>query len=363
MKKKNQNQNLKPDVVIKNYWNDNERFADLYNAVLFRGKQVIRAEELKEVDTDESYVFEHKEYAESMKASRDNIKVAEKICADHGIQLALLGMEGQEHIHYAMPMRTMGYDYGVYKKQYESNAQKYKAEEKKDKEEKKKNWEESKRERNREENKKETVQEKLTKDEFLSKMKKTDKFVPVITVVIYYGETPWDGAKSLHEMLNIPKELTPYVNDYKLLLVEARENNLFLHNTDNRDLFQLFQILLDKSMTVKEAKEKAIRYSTEHKTDKSVIQAVAGATKVKINYNLLEKGDGVMCTVFEEIANEGRAEGITLGKAEGIIKMSKKYKASDEDIIKDLMSELSVSEEKAEEYLAKYNKGSLLQLI
>lgn len=124
-------------------------------------------------------------------------------------------------------------------------------------------------------------------------------------------------------------------------------------------------------MTVKEAKEKAIRYSTEHKTEKSVIQAVAGATKVKINYNLLEKGDGAMCTVFEEIANEGRNEGITLGRAEGItlgraeqiIKMSKKYKASDEDIIKDLMSDLSVSEEEAEEYLDKYNKGSLLQLI
>lgn len=145
MKKNNQNQNLKPDVVIKNYWNDNERFADLFNAVLFHGKQVIRAEELREVDTDESSVFEHKEYAESMKASRDNIKVAEKICADHGIQLALLGMEGQEHIHYAMPMRTMGYDYGSYKKQYESNARKYKAEEKKDTEEKKKDQKGSKR--------------------------------------------------------------------------------------------------------------------------------------------------------------------------------------------------------------------------
>ena len=81
--------------------------------------------------------------------------------------------------------------------------------------------------------------------------------------MIYYGETPWNGAKSLHELLNVLKELIPYVNDYKLLLVEARENNLFLHNADNRDLFQLFQIFLDKSMTVKEAKEKAIRYSTE----------------------------------------------------------------------------------------------------
>ena len=45
-------------------------------------------------------------------------------------------------------------------------------------------------------------------------MKKTDKFIPVITVVVYYGENPWDGAVSLHGMLNIPKEMQTFVNDY-----------------------------------------------------------------------------------------------------------------------------------------------------
>lgn len=29
-------------------------------------------------------------------------------------------------------------------------------------------------------------------------MKKDDRLVPVITVVVYYGEKPWDGAVSLH---------------------------------------------------------------------------------------------------------------------------------------------------------------------
>ena len=35
-------------------------------------------------------------------------------------------------------------------------------------------------------------------------MRKTDKFTPVITVVVYYGEKAWDGATTLHDMLNIP---------------------------------------------------------------------------------------------------------------------------------------------------------------
>lgn len=105
-------QNLKPDTVLKNYWNDNEQFADLFNAVLFDGKQIIESRELTDVDTEESSVLEHRDYAESIKASRDNIKIQKK-SSKYGMQFVLLGMESQEHIHYAMPMRIMGYDYGV----------------------------------------------------------------------------------------------------------------------------------------------------------------------------------------------------------------------------------------------------------
>ena len=31
----NKIQKLKPDTVLKNYWRNNEQFADLFNAVLF----------------------------------------------------------------------------------------------------------------------------------------------------------------------------------------------------------------------------------------------------------------------------------------------------------------------------------------
>ena len=88
-----------------------------------------------------------------------------------------------------MPMRIMGYDYGAYKKQYDNNAAKYKN------------------------------GKGLSSDEFLSKMRKTDKFIPVITAVIYYGERSWDGAVSLHGMLDIPKQFSRYVNDYKMILI------------------------------------------------------------------------------------------------------------------------------------------------
>ena len=75
------------------------------------------------MDTEESSVLEHKQYAESIGASRDNVKVRKKSTV-YDVEFVMLGLEGQERIHYAMPMRVMGYDYGTYKKQYEDNAAK-----------------------------------------------------------------------------------------------------------------------------------------------------------------------------------------------------------------------------------------------
>lgn len=306
-------QALKPDTVLKNYWSDNERFADFFNAVLFHGEQMIFPEELEELDTEESTVLEHREYAESITASRDSVKVRKKSSA-LGVEFVILGLENQGYIHYAMPMRVMGYDYGSYKKQYDSNAKKYKA------------------------------AEGLSEDEYLSKMRKIDKLIPVITVVVYYGEKPWNGAASLHEMLNIPEEVAQYVNDYKMILVEARQNECKFHNVDNEDFFNLLRILLDNSKPVNEIKEEAIEYTKKHNVEKSVVMTVAGAANCKLNYEL--EGDGGMWTVFEETQNEGRIK--------GIIEMGLECGLSEEDILEKLQQKLNVSWQKAQEYFQKY---------
>ena len=321
-------QDLKPDIVLKNYWNNNEQFADLFNAVLFDGKQIIQPDELEDVDTEESTVLEHKDYAESIKASRDNIKIQKKSTV-YGVQFVLLGLESQEHIHYAMPMRIMGYDYGSYKKQYDGNAKKYQS------------------------------AEGLEEDEFLSKMKKTDKLIPVITVVVYYGEKPWDGAKCLHEMLTIPKEMKQFVNDYKMLLVEARENDLQFHNINNQDLFNLLEILLNNKRPMQETKNMAIDYAKEHNVDKSVVMTVAGAANCKLDYNAFAKGDGVMCTLFDKIAKEGEAIGKLQGEAKGIVETGYEFGISEADILKRLQQKLEIPLQVAQEYLKMFGKQTV----
>lgn len=314
-------QQLKPDTVLKNYWNDNGQFADLFNAVLFHGEPVISPKELEEMDTEESSVLEHGEYAESITASRDGIKICKKSLT-YGTAFVILGLEHQEHIHYAMPMRVMGYDYGTYRKQYDCNAKKYRK------------------------------ADGLTDAEYLSGMKRTDRLTPVITLVVYYGENPWDGSTTLHGMLNLPDKMKPFVNDYKMLLVEARQNNLILHNMNNIAFFDMLKVILDRSIPKNEAKKKIIDYAVKHNVDKTVIMTVAGATNSHIDYNAFEKGDGDMCTLFEEIAKEGRAEGKAEGKAEGIIETGLDLGLSKHDILVRLQTKLNISPQKAQEYFA-----------
>lgn len=282
---------LKPSTVLKDYWRDNGQFADLFNAVLFDGEQVIRPEDLEDGDTDESTVMEHRGEAEAIAGFRDNIKV-QKVSHAHKVQLVLLGLEHQEHVHYAMPMRVMGYDYGSYKKQYDKNARNYKS------------------------------PAGMDGDEYLSRMKRGDRFWPVITIMVYYGERPWDGPLSLHGMLDIPEGMEKYVNDYKMLLVEARENNLKLHNMNNVDLFNMLEILMDRERPLTETREKAISYAIEHKVGRPVVMAVAGAARCRVDYGLIgEEGEGGMWAVFEETRKEGIIEGEQKGKMEMVLAM------------------------------------------
>ena len=132
----------KVDKVLQEYWDDGEKFADLFNAKLFGGERKILPEKLSEVDSRGISTVIGKNEKVSSPIYRDLVKVA-KVYHEYGVELVILGLENQEHIHYAMPMRVMGYDYSEYKKQYRRNAKKYKKNSK-----------------------------GLTKDEFLSRMKR-----------------------------------------------------------------------------------------------------------------------------------------------------------------------------------------------
>lgn len=82
--------------------------------MLFGGEQVVKTDNLEEMDTDVSGVIMADDYKLSLGRFRDVVKKN-----FDGIELVVLGLELQEYIHYGMPLRTMIYDSLGYLKEFE----------------------------------------------------------------------------------------------------------------------------------------------------------------------------------------------------------------------------------------------------
>ena len=108
---------VKPDTILKNFWHDNDRFADLFNATLFHGRSVLNPDTLIDIDTDVSSTITAKGHSESVQHIFD---IAKK--SANGVDYSLLGLENQEHVHYAMPLRHMLGDALTYYKEYKEIA-------------------------------------------------------------------------------------------------------------------------------------------------------------------------------------------------------------------------------------------------
>lgn len=104
---------IRPDVIFKNFWRENDRFASLFNTVVFGGNEVIKPEELSELDTDVSNIVEFGEYKETLTRARDIVKRAA-----YGVDFVIMGIENQTRVHYGMPLRVMIYDSLGYLKEY-----------------------------------------------------------------------------------------------------------------------------------------------------------------------------------------------------------------------------------------------------
>lgn len=193
-------------------------------------------------------------------------------------------------------------------------------------------------------------------------MRKTDKFIPVVTIVVYYGEEPWDAALSLCGILDIPDSIKGVVNDYKIRLVEARNNSLTLHNIDNIALFGLLSYLLNdtNNKTRKEIEGELEYYIKEHKIDNNVLLTAVAASRCNVNYETLAKKEGTnMISVFQRTWDEGKAEGKIEGEAAGIIKMGLFCGLSESDILDKLQSMLDIPLTAAQEYYKMFGKQTV----
>lgn len=285
----------KNDTISKDFWRDNEHFADLFNAVLFGGEQVVKPDNLEEMDTDVSGVIMADDYKLSLGRFRDVVKKN-----FDGVELVVLGLEIQEYIHYGMPLRTMIYDSLGYLKEFEGVRK----------------WN------------KDNGVKAVDADEFLSGIKKDDRFHPIINIILYYGEKEWDGPVSLKDMMvDMPERFANLFADYEINLVQMLDSGrLLFHNEDVRILFDVVSNIYKRNIDYIYSKYDGIEVDGE-------LFWMIG--KITSNENMLEisrekKGESVvMCDAWREYV-EGKQRETTI---EDIIFMIR-YGISKKDLLK-----------------------------
>ncbi len=272
------------DTVTKEFISDNEVFADVINFLIFDGQKVVLPDSLVEMDsTSVAVPYGTDNAGTPVQKERDVVKnVTCKMFSD--MVFAIVGIENQTNINYAMPVRNMLYDALTYTGQVEKAGKSYQ---------------------------KEKI--KLSSNEFLSHFKKEDKLIPVITLVINFSPDKWDAPMSLHEMIDFKSDiLKKFVQDYHINVIEPAtltKEQLKKFTTGFREVMECIKCSKDMY-----AMQQALSENERFKTlDKKTSDVIRYCSKLKINFDVEEEVFD-MCKAFEDYKNEG----IKIGRNEGL---------------------------------------------
>lgn len=215
------------DEIFKSFWNQNDRFASLLNTVLFEGNHMIRAEELSDLNDEETPNV-------SVETPGERNTVVKK--TGHGAEFVLTGIEDLRDI----PLQLLYQDSLGYLKECQEIL------------------------KGRDENKDDM-------DEVLDALHEEDRLKPIINLVLYYGKDPWNGATSLKEMFShVPERIRKAFPDYRINLIQARDAERY--HFDNKDLQDVFTMT---KLTYKDEMDKVYAYLKDNKVD-SDVAAMAG---------------------------------------------------------------------------------------
>lgn len=252
------------DIAEKTLEAYNDVFADIVNVLLFQGRHFVKEDELEEESPNSSYKADGKLHAQE----RDVAKYWKKGL----VRIALYGLENQTDIDRDMPLRLFSYDGAAYRAQL------------------------------------------LADKERKEKTGKTAPRYPVVTLVLYFGyDRHWKTPRTLFECLEIPEEIKPYVNDYRMNLYEIA----YLSDEQVQMFTSDFKIVADYFVQMRknrnyEASEVTIKHVHE------LLQLMAAMTQDNRFENVyssdMERGTATMCEVLDRVENRGIEKGIIQGE-------------------------------------------------
>ena len=301
----------KQNDVLLDYFDDNDRFADFFNGILFQGRPEVRAEELEEAS--ERYTQREKNGRRQIGAKKGEIEYRsrfrdlKKRMKDGGT-LRILAMEAQELVDYnSMPLRCMNYDVQEYLHQLRQL-------------------------QNR--NEREKIYD--TPAEKFCRLRKEDRIFPVYTICLYHGMEEWNGPLSLKNMMDFgshKKGFDAYFKDYAFHLVEA--NRPMSYDNFHTSLREVIAVMTNNRKLMEDVE--AYRTGEE-------------------NYDMCEALKGIQ----EEGIAIGRELGLEQGLEQGILGMAELFRElglSDDWMIEKLREKFSMTRQEAERVLAGTKKG------
>ena len=262
-------QQSKQDKILRGFFKVKAHFADIINAMLFEGKDVIHANELLLCDSDETIYFVYENRINVMERRRDILMHA----TVNGIPV-YIGLEIQSTINYSMPYRLLLYDTMTYHLQY-----------------------------------------KLIDKDHREHFRPTG----VMSTVLYSGDRTWHQPHSLLDRILVPEPLKGLMNTWKGNIRDIKEINVeLLRNEKVKSLVSAVQTIYrwnKDTSTIKElvlSKEVAI-----------VVAVMTNSEELVIRIEKEEREEVDMCQVLEEFKLESEMRGLKQGKIQTIVNVIK----------------------------------------
>ena len=327
------------NAAVRQWMGNPKRFADLFNATVFNGEQVIRPEELEPADGEEDILLTDKNgKKQEVHRYRDIVMKWKKEAV-----LILLACENQAKMHYAMSVRNMLYDslsyVGQIQRMWNKNV------------------------------------EKMTTAEFLSKFRKDDRLIPVLTLVFYYDVDQWDGSKDLYGMLQWSEDekkntvLKEYVPNYRINLIDAGNlEHLERFKSDLQEVLGMIQCRGDKESLLKYINDRKEYFQNVDEETYYVIREFLHSERM-LKENI-EKSQGKetvdMCKALEDLYNEGIERGMEqgikrgmecgmeLGVVKGVVETLHDFGIEKDAAIQKVMQKFEISREQAKKDVESY---------
>ena len=250
---------LSLDAVLKDFFQNKERLADLLNATLLEGEPFIRPDMVETMDSDSSSLVEiERGRFNTAKRQRDKLFC---IRMDNGTKVSI-GLEFQSSVDYRMVLRIFFYTYDFFSRE-----------------------------------------EKLGDERF-----------KLINLVLFSGEGRWTAKKSLKELGGTVnnRRLDDLLADFFYQVFDVKDlDTERLRNKEVRDAVEGIQLVY--------AGTEGILKERREISKASLLVIVAATGRMELYYEIMkEKGEKfIMCEAFERWTKESERKGEIRGEAKG----------------------------------------------